>query len=464
MFKKEIYKSRRKELLNRMGSGIILLIGNDESSINFPDNWYRFRQDSTFLYYVGINKPGMMACFDVDSGEEWLVGDDIDIDTIIWMGNQPNMKEMADSTSINGVMSPSECSEFLQKRLNSRELHILPPYRRGHRNRYKKLLQMGWEDLENKVSSELISAVAEQRNHKSEEEIAEMHRAANITGQMHLSAMQYARPGMKEAEVAGFINGIAVSGGGDLSFPIILTKNGQILHNHYHGNTLSEGDLLLVDCGAETDMGYAGDMTRTFPVSSSFSSRQKDIYEIVLAAENNSIDMLKPGVPYRDVHLTAGRIIAEGLKNLGLLNGDPDDIVQEGAHALFMPHGLGHMIGLDVHDMENLGEDVVGYTNDFLRSPQFGLKSLRLGRPLEEGFALTVEPGIYFIPELIRQWKVDNKHTQLINFDALESWYDFGGIRIEEDYLITANGAELLGEPVAKSVKDVEEIRKEVLA
>ena len=294
---------------------------------------------------------------------------------------------------------------------------------------------------------------------KDAEEIEQIEKAVTISGNMHVATMMAAKAGMKEAELAGIAEGIAVSGGGHLAYPIILTINGQTLHNHYHGNTLQSGQLVLGDFGAETSMHYAGDITRTYPVDKTFTTQQKEIYQIVLNALESSIAALKPGVRYLDVHLAAARIIAAGLKDLGLMKGDIDEAVAQGAHAMFFPHGLGHMLGLDVHDMEDLGEDLVGYTEELKRSTQFGLKSLRLARALQAGFVLTVEPGCYFIPELIDQWQADGKFTDFINYDQLEKYRSFSGVRIEDNVLVTENGSRILGEPIPKTIEAVEQVR-----
>jgi Xaa-Pro aminopeptidase len=287
-----------------------------------------------------------------------------------------------------------------------------------------------------------------------------MEKAVTISGQMHIAAMRGAMVGIKEAQLAGIVEGIAIGAGGDLAYPAILTVNGQTLHNHYHGNTLQSGQLILGDFGAETAMHYAGDITRTFPVDKQFTEQQKHIYQLVLQAEMAAIEALKPGVPYRDIHLMAARIMADGLKDLGLMKGDMEAAVAEGAHALFFPHGLGHMLGLDVHDMEDLGEDYVGYTDQIKRSEQFGLRSLRLGRELEAGFVLTVEPGLYFIPELIDQWQAAGKHKDFINYDKVADYRDFSGVRIEDNVLITEDGYRVLGEPIPKTVAEVEALRR----
>lgn len=461
MFGPTIYQQRRKALLSRLDQGIVLLLGNEESPKNYHDNTYRFRQDSNFLYFLGLDKPHLAAILDIDAGTTTLYGTDPDINHVIWMGDLPSLAEMASSTAAEASAAFSGLPQALEEaRKAGREIHFLPPYRGDNKIRLHQWLQIPLAELGAAASVPLIQAVVELASSKSAEEIKEMEKAVNITRLMHHAAMQQARSGMKEAELAGLIEGIALSHEGDVAYPVILTVNGQILHNHYHGNVLKEGQLVLVDAGAETVNRYAGDITRTFPVSSQFTAQQKEIYEIVLKAEQDSIAMSTVGTPYRDVHLSAAKIIASGLSELGIMKGDLDEAVALGAHALFFPHGLGHMIGLDVHDMEDLGEDYVGYTAELKRSPQFGLRSLRLGRPLEAGFVITVEPGLYFIPQLIDLWRSEGKFTDFINYDALEAYRTFGGIRIEDNVWITDEGPKIIGEPIAKTIREVEALRQ----
>jgi Xaa-Pro aminopeptidase len=278
----------------------------------------------------------------------------------------------------------------------------------------------------------------------------------DISYEMHTTAMKMARPGIVESDISGAIEGIALQRGSGVAFPVILSVNGQILHNHAHGNIMQEGDLLVNDSGAQTNMNYAGDITRTIPVSGKFTSMQRDIYEIVLKAQVDSIEVIKPGSSYRDIHLLAAETIATGLKELGLMKGNIQDAVAQGAHALFFPHGLGHMMGLDVHDMENFGEQYVGYDESVQRSQQFGLAYLRLAKSLKPGYVLTVEPGIYFIPDLINQWKNSNKFENYIEYTKITEYLSFGGIRIEDDVLVTETGNRILGKAIPKTVKDVE--------
>ncbi len=458
MFSAEVYKERRRQLREKVGSGTILLLGNEESSINFKDNWYHFRQDSSFLYFYGINLPGLTATINCDSGEEIIYGDELTMDHIVWTGPQPTIAELAAKSGVSKTFPSNKISSSLGS-----NVHYLPPYRAHNKYKLSEWLSKPMSAIEAESSTALIKAIVSLRSYKTQQELVEIEKAVNITSEMHLGAMQFTKPGLVEAEVVGKIHQIAIAGGGNLSFPVIYTKNGQILHNHYHGNTLKENDLVLCDCGAETSMGYAGDMTRTFPAGLKFTQRQRELYQVALNAHEAAISALKPGIKYKDVHLLAGKTLVEGLKEVGLMKGNAEEAVAAGAHTMFFQCGLGHMMGLDVHDMEDLGEQFVGYTDSFKKATEFGLKSLRLGRELEENFVITVEPGIYIIPELIDMWKAENKYADFINYDVLETYKDFGGIRIEEDFVITANGSKLLGKPVAKTIEDVEKVRQESL-
>lgn len=459
MFPKETYINRRKQLKAKFNKGLLLFFGNDESSMNYADNTFRFRQDSSFLYYFGINRPGLVGLIDLDEDKEYIFGNDFNIDDIIWMGAQMTISERAREYGVKLTANIKALEELLQKsQKNKREIHFLPPYRDEHRVKLHRWLDISINKIENSVSVELITHVAEQRNIKSEEEIIQIEGAVNTTVDMHLAAMRYARPGMTEAKIAAKVYETALAAGGDISFPIIATINGQTLHNHYHGNIINEGDLFLLDAGAENKLGYSGDMSSTFPVSKTFTEKQKEIYQVSLNAHEAAIAALKPNINFRDVHLLAAKTIAQGMKDLGLMKGNIDDAVEAGAHALFFPCGLGHLMGLDVHDMENLGEQYVGYAG-MPKSTQFGLKSLRLGRELQAGFVITIEPGIYIIPELIDLWRSENKFKDYINWNKLENYKDFGGCRNEEDILITETGYRILGKPLAKTIQQVEKER-----
>lgn len=458
MFHKNEYIERRKQLAGQFNTGILLFLGNEESPMNFFDNTYHFRQDSTFLYYFGIQEPGLNAIIDLDEDKVILFGDEMSMDAIVWMGRQKTLSAKAEEAGI-AIVSPSSALEnYLAK--NKRKVHFLPPYRAEAKIKLADLLDLKQSQLSQEVSVPFIKAVVAQRSIKSAVELVELDKASDISADMHLIAMQIARPGMTENEIAAAVHQVALKSGGQLSYPIILTVKGQILHNHYHGNTLKEGDMVLNDSGAETPMGYAGDLTRTFPAGKKFLPEQKDAYNIVLNAYQEGVKALKPGVRYLDIHNKSCLSLAEGLKSLGLMKGNLEDAVAQGAHTLFFQCGTGHMMGLDVHDMENLGEQYVGYTDELKKNTtQFGLKSLRLGKALEEGYVLTVEPGLYFIPELIDQWKESNHLSEYINYDKVEEYRNFGGIRVEDDYVITNEGSRKLGKDLAISVEDVEAIR-----
>ncbi|PHI20157.1 Xaa-Pro aminopeptidase [Lewinellaceae bacterium SD302] len=448
MFPAQTYQDRRQNLANHLDSGLILIPGNNEAPMNYTDNVYPFRQDSSFRYFAGVNKPGFVLTIDASSGESTLYGNDVSLDHIVWMGEQPSVRELAAQAGIDKTGNLADLTGGLTA--TKQRVHYLPPYREERFRQLQIWLGKSRANIELGISENLVRAVIALRSIKSAEEVAQMEIAVNTTRRMHHAAMDHAAPGMLEAEVAGLIEGIAIQGDGRLAYPAIVTRNGHILHNHYHGNELKEGDLLLIDAGAETPTGYAGDITRTFCVGREMDNRQKAVYDIVKKAEEEVIADLQPGVAYRDCHAQAGRIIVSGLKNLGLMQGDPAQAVAEGAHALFMPHGLGHHIGMDVHDMEDLGEDLVGYDEEIKRSKQFGTNALRLGKKLEVGNVITVEPGIYFIPALIDRWEAEGKFTSFINYNKLQDFRDFGGIRIEDNVLITETGSRVLGEAILK--------------
>jgi len=456
MFTKETYQKRRDLLKKQVNSGILLFLGNDECGMNYADNTYHYRQDSTFLYFFGSDYAGLNAIIDIDENREIIFGDELTIDHIVWMGTQPTIKEKSAAVGINETAPAADLKSYLEKAVKqNRTIHYLPPYRPEHQIKLFDLLQVHPNIAAKNASVEFINAIANQRNYKSAEEIIQLEDAVNITADMHLTAMRMVKPGMKESEIAAAVQEVAIGAGGQLSFPVIATINGQTLHNHYHGNTLKSGDMMLLDCGAENGMHYAGDMSSTFPIDKTFTQRQREIYQIALNSHEAAIAELRPGVKFKDVHLKACRTIAEGMKDMGFMKGNLDDAIEQGAHALFFQCGLGHMMGMDVHDMENLGEVYVGYNGE-AKSTQFGLKSLRLGRELEPGFVLTIEPGIYFIPELIDMWKAEKRFTDFINYDKVEEYKDFGGLRNEEDFLITENGARLLGKPIPKTIEEVE--------
>ena len=459
MFSANTYKERRQRLRTQVSSGLILLLGNDESPMNYRDNPYPFRQDSSFLYFFGLSYPGLVGVIDVEEGRDIILGRELTVEDIVWMGKQPSLEEKCARAGVKETLPLTDIKDLLAAaRLRKRPIHFLPPYRREHILKLSDWLEMPPEQVEKSASVELIMAVVDQRNKKTPEEIEEIEKAVDISADMHLTAMRMVRPGITEAEIAAAVHQVALAAGGQLSFPIIATVNGQILHNHSHDNILQSGQMFLLDAGAETAMGYAGDLSSTIPVDKHFTSRQKEIYQICLEAHEAAIAALQPGVPFKNIHLLACRVIAQGLKDMGFMKGDVEEAVAAGAHALFFPCGTGHMMGLDVHDMENLGEKYVGYGGKE-KSTQFGLKSLRLARELEPGFVITIEPGIYFIPELIDMWKAEAKFTQFINYDKVETYKDFGGLRNEEDFLITEDGYRLLGKPIPKTIEEVEAMK-----
>lgn len=461
LFDKNVYANRRAVLKKAIGNGLILFLGNEESSMNYKDNWYPFRQDSNFLYYFGLNVAGLAAVIDADSGEEIIFGNELTIDDIVWTGPLPSVSEMANAVGVTRTQSYNALVAVVAKAIESgRTLHITPPYRPENKIMLASLLQVSVGALREFVSVPLIKAIISQRSYKEAVEVAEMHKASAISAEMHLAGMRYAKPGMKEYEVMAKVKDVAYAQNGSLSFNPIVTIHGETLHNLYSGNTLEEGQMVLCDAGASNDMNYAGDLTTTYPVGKKFSTKQKDVYNIVLHAHQTAVAMLKPGVLFKDVYLTAAQKIVEGMQSLGVMKGDAKEAVAAGAHAMFFQCGLGHMIGLDVHDMEDLGEPFVGYTEDLKKSTQFGMKSLRLGRALEPGFTLTVEPGIYLIPQLIDAWKAEKKFMEFINYTALEDYRDFSGIRVEEDYLITDTGYALLGKKLPMTVEEVEAERE----
>jgi len=461
MFEKQIYVERRKKLIEQLQSGVILLLGNDESPMNYTDNPFHFRQDSTFLYYFGLDYPGLAAVIDVDAGKEIVFGNELTIDDIVWMGNQPTLKDRSLSVGVDQTAPTNMLHDVLRQEKNkNRKIHFLPPYRPENSIKIFNLLDIHPLKINESVSVELIKAVVEQRALKSQEEIDELDRAVSISADMHITAMKMAKPGKTELEITAAVQEVAVKAGGQLAFPIIATVNGETLHNHYHGNTLKSGDMFLLDAGAETSLHYAGDLSSTVPVDPTFTEKQKVIFNIALSAHQAAVKMLKPGIKFKDVHLTACRTIGEGLREIGLMKGDINEAVNEGAHAMFFPCGTGHMMGIDVHDMEDLGEVYVGYEGQ-PKSTLFGLKSLRLARELKPGFVITVEPGIYFIPQLIDLWKAEKKFEDFINYEELEKYRDFGGLRNEEDFLITENGARLLGKYIPTTVEEIEEIKNQ---
>lgn len=458
MFDSKIYSERRLKLRKKIRSGIILIHGNNESPMNYPANTYHFRQDSNFLYFFGLDLPGLVGVIDIEDGKDCIYGNNVDIDDIIWMGPQPTIADLAAKVGVLSSHPLKDLSSTIQRAIKQgRRIHFTPPYRAENILSLEHLVGIHPNLIQKYSSNELVNVIVSLRSIKEACEIAEIDAACDIAYQMHTTAMRMAKVGATERNIAGTMEGIAHSLGSFPSFPIILSQNGETLHNHDHSQVLKEGRMLLCDAGAETVSHYASDFTRTIPVGGKFTQKQKDIYNIVLAANARAIELAKPGIPYLNIHLEAARVIASGLIQLGLMKGDVNDAVNNGAHALFMPHGLGHMMGIDVHDMEDLGENNVGYDDEISRSDQFGTAYVRLGRKLQEGFVITDEPGIYFIPALIEKWKSEKINTSFINFDKVSEYIGFGGVRLEDDLLITAKGCRLLGSKrIPITVEDVE--------
>lgn len=462
MFETSVYKNRRARLKEKVKSGLVLILGNGEAPANYTDNTYKFRQDSSFLYFFGLNQPGFAGVIDIDSGDEYIFGNDVDMDDIIWMGPQPSVKDMAARVGVSKTAPFARLADCMKTAISQgRRIHFLPPYRFRNMLLLEELLGIRPALVKNYASLELIKAVVDLRSVKEPCEIEEITKACNIGYEMHTAAMRNCKPGVKEQYIAGLIEGIAASYGSMVSFPVILSQNGETLHNHDHSQILQEGRMMLTDAGAEEVSHYCSDFTRTVPVGGIFLTRQKEVYNIVLAANNKAIEIAKPGVTYQYVHLEVCKVLAQGLKDLGLMKGDVNEAVAAGAHALFMPHGLGHMMGLDVHDMEDLGQIYVGYDDETRPIDQFGTSSLRMGRRLQEGFVITDEPGCYFIPALIDQWRAQGMHKEFLNYDKIETFKDFGGIRLEDDILIIPGGSRFLGDkrtPI--TVEEVEEIMR----
>ena len=447
MFESSIYQKRRQALREKMSSGIILILGNNEAPANYPDNTYKFRQDSSFLYFFGHAHPGYAGIIDIDAGEEYFFGDDVTMDDIIWMGPQPSVKELAARVGVDKSFPFSQLRTVVGKAISQRrKIHFLPPYRYDNMLLLEELTGIRASMTRQHASVELIKAVVSLRSVKEACEIAEIDKACNIGYEMHTAAMRLCKLGVSEQYIAGVLDGIASSYGNMVSFATILTQNGQTLHNHDHSHILEAGRLMLTDAGAESTTNYCSDHTRTIPVGGKFTSRQRDVYSVVLACHDRALELARPGVTYQSVHLDVCKVLAQGLKDLGIMKGDVEEAVAAGAHALFMPHGLGHMMGIDVHDMEDLGQNYVGYDDEVRPSQQFGLASLRMGRRLEEGFVITDEPGCYFIPALIDKWRAEHLHTDFLNYDVIETFKDFGGIRLEDDILITPDGSRFTGE------------------
>jgi len=459
MFSVDTYQHRRERLKKQVGSGIILFLGNIENPINFAHNTYPFRQDSTFLYYFGIKAPKLAAIIDLDENKEIIFGYELSIDDIVWTGKQERLKEKAMKSGINDSRPFDTLASYLQQALQqNRFVHYLPAYQSANKILISQLLQIKIDAIQ--PSTTLIQAVVAQRSIKEEQEIVQIEEAIRVSTEMHLLAMRMTKPGIKEYEITNAIQHLAANQGCPFAYPPIVTIHGEILHNQANHNLLKSGDLVLNDSGVETAMGYAGDLTRTFPVDRKFTTKQRELYDVVLKAFTDARDMLRPGITFKEVHLQAATSLVNGLKEVGLMQGNTEEAVKNHAHTMFFQCGLGHMMGLDVHDMEDLGEQYVGYTQAEPKdTTTFGLKSLRLGKALEPGFVLTIEPGIYIIPDLIDMWRAEKKNEDFINYEKLEEYRHFGGIRIEDDFLITENNFRLLGPELIKTADEIENYR-----
>jgi Xaa-Pro dipeptidase len=460
MYSKETYVSRRAELKKLVKSGVIILFGNNNSPANYPNNGYHpFRQDSSFLYYFGQNRDGLVGVIDVDNDIETLIGDDISIDDIVWYGSVDSVHDMAEQVGVKNSAPMKSlktiCNDAMRQK---RRIHFLPPYRADIKIQIFDLLGIHPNQQKESASMDLIKAIVKMRSVKTDEEIEELERAAAIGYKMHTTAMKMCRPGITEQEIAGALDGIANGLGSMVSFATILTQHGEIMHGSPSMNKLEAGRLMLCDAGAETINNYCSDNTRTSPVSGHYDQRQLEIYSIVEACHDYVLQVAKPGVKWWDVHFAVCRLMTDRLKELGLMKGDTEEAVRAGAHAMFMCHGLGHMMGMDVHDMEGFDQINVGFDEEVRPNlEQFGTNCLRLGRRLQKGFVVTDEPGIYFIPALIDDWKGSGHCKEFINFDKLETYKDFGGIRIEDDLLITDDGCRFLGKDrIPYHPKDVE--------
>lgn len=457
MFDAATYKARRKKLKEKMQTGIIYFPGNDETPMNYKSNELRYRQDSCFLYYFGIDAANFNAVIDCDNDEDILFGDDRSLDDVVWMGPDTSTIEKARMVGIEKAKTSAQLARYFEEN-QGRRVHYLPQYRADNILKIEHLLGIKNKEVASKVSIDLIKAVIEQRSVKSVQEQIQIEEAVEISYAMNTLAMKMTKPGIVEREVCGAVEGMALSMGNGISFPIIFSVRGETLHNHMHHNIMNDGDMLILDSGAESLLHYASDITRAFPVNGKFSEIQAAIYNTVLKANLESIAMIEPGKLFKDIHMHAAKVIATGLSELGIMKGNIDEAVAAGAHALFMPHGLGHALGLDVHDMEGLGENYVGYNDDVKRSDQFGLAYLRFGKKLVPGNVMTIEPGCYFIPQLIANWKNESKHSEFINYDKAEEMIGFGGVRIEDDVVVTDQGNRVLGVHIPKTIDEIEEV------
>jgi Xaa-Pro dipeptidase len=457
LFASETYIERRYRLQQQMATGLVLLPGNTLSPMNYPDNAYPFRQESSFLYFLGLDRPGLFGVMDMDNGTSTIFGDDATMEESIWIGYGQDLVEQCHNVGVTDVKKSEILQAFVRTAIKSgRLVHFLPPCRPDTAVQLSALTACPLAAIETMASEPLIRAVVELRSIKSSCEIEQIEAALDVTREMHTLAMEMSKPGIYEREVMGAITGRALARGSNLSYPVIFSVHGEVLHNISYDNRMKAGDIAINDSGADSLLHYASDITRTIPVGGSFSTKQKEIYTIVLKSLEAAIEAIKPGVKFRDIHMLASLELASGLKDLGLMKGDMGNAVAAGAHTLFFPCGVGHMMGLDVHDMEGLGEGHVGYTESIKRDPRFGFRSLRLARELEPGFVITVEPGIYFIPPLMDRWRAEKKFSEFINFDTADTYRDFGGVRLEDDVLIEKEGYRVLGPPIPKTIHEVE--------
>ena len=454
MFDPTTYRTRRQTLAAAMNDGVVLLLGHSNSPMNYDDNYYPFRQDSTFLYYIGLDQPNLAALIDSDTGTTIVFGRPPTIDDVIWSGPQRSLDDLAalsgadESASLNSLESIVKHAQSQR-----RTVHFFTPCRAATRNWLRALVG---PNAAREASLELIKAIIAQRLIKEPQEVTEIERALEVTARMHTDAMRLAQPGFLESTIAGHVESLAIAHGGRLAYPCIFTRSGEVLHNHSYQQELKREDLVVHDSGASSRRHYASDITRTFPVSGEFDERQRCIYSAVLKALEEAMQEVRPHERYLSIHLNAARSMTNSLQEVGLMTGDVEESVRAGAHTLFFPHGLGHMMGLDVHDMENLGEDHVGYDDITVRSTEFGLRSLRFAKELEEGHVLTVEPGCYFIEPLIDQWQLQRHHERFINYEEVNRWRGLGGVRIEENVVVTDMGCRILGPPIPRSIEDVE--------
>lgn len=461
MFSKETYIDRRRALAQKVGSGVILLPGNNDAPANYPANGYSpFRQDSTFIYFFGQHRDGLVGVIDIDNDTETLYGDDIDIEDIVWFGAVESVATLAAQVGVVHSAPMTALSDAIKKAIAAgRKVHFLPPYRHDTMIAIMDLTGIHPYMQREAASLQLIHAVVALRSVKEAQEIEAIDKACDVGYEMHCAAMAATKAGVTERYVGGIVDGVARSKAAGVSFATIFTQHGEIMHGAPSTALLKDGRLALCDAGCELD-DYCSDNTRTYPVSGRFTQRQKEIYSIVEECHDYTLTVARPGVRWLDVHLAVCRLMTERLKALGLMRGDSDEAVAAGAHALFLPHGLGHMMGMDVHDMEGLGQVYVGFDEKTRPSEQFGTNALRMGRELQEGFVVTDEPGIYFIPALIDDWHSRRHCEAFINYDAVEGYKDFGGIRIEDDILITADGCRFMGtKRIPYHPDDIEKIR-----